>query len=216
MTAPRWWRPLAVVELGLAAAVVLLDLAIPTLVVVALAALSLGVRRQRPASLGFHRVARPWRLVGLALALTVGWTAFQFGLVMPVLNHATGERQDLSTFEDLQGNVGLLAALVAASWTLGLAEETAFRGYLQTRVTDVLGTGRAGIVVAVLVTSALFGLIHTEQGLIGVVVTSLDALFFSWLRWRQGTVWAPVLAHGFSNTIGIVTFFLVGPVYGLW
>lgn len=36
------------------------------------------------------------------------------------------------------------------------------------------------------------------------------------LRLRYGTLWAPVLAHGFNNTLGFVTFFLVGPVHGLW
>jgi uncharacterized protein len=49
-----------------------------------------------------------------------------------------------------------------------------------------------------------------------VVVTFLDALFFSLLRLRYHTLWAPILAHGFSNTLGIVTFFLIGPNYGLW
>lgn len=81
---------------------------------------------------------------------------------------------------------------------------------------DVAGAGVLGIGLAVLLSSLLFGLIHTERGTIGVVVTTLDALFFSWLRWRRGTLWSPVLAHGFNNTIGIVTFFLVGPVHGLW
>ena len=50
---------------------------------------------------------------------------------------------------------------------------------------------------------------------IGVAVTTLDGVFLGWLRLRYGRVWAAVLAHGFSNTIGLVTFFLVGPVYGL-
>jgi len=25
-----------------------------------------------------------------------------------------------------------------------------------------------------------------------------------------------VLAHGFNNTIGLVAYFCVGPIYGLW
>jgi membrane protease YdiL (CAAX protease family) len=62
----------------------------------------------------------------------------------------------------------------------------------------------------------LFGLAHTEQGVIGVVVTLLDALFRSFLRLRYRSLWAPVLAHGFSNTIGLITVFLIGPIYGLW
>jgi hypothetical protein len=27
---------------------------------------------------------------------------------------------------------------------------------------------------------------------------------------------AAVLAHGFNNTIGLVTFYLIGPIYGPW
>jgi uncharacterized protein len=52
---------------------------------------------------------------------------------------------------------------------------------------------------------------------IGVVVTTLDAIFFSLLKQKYGgNLWAPVLAHGFSNTIGLVAFYFVGPVYGFW
>jgi membrane protease YdiL (CAAX protease family) len=206
-----------VVEVALATTAVLMDLLIPSVVLCLLAGLSLAVRRARPATLGFHRVAHPGRLAGRVLALAAGWTLLQVGLVMPVLNHVTGDRQDLSDFEDLEGNAGLLVLMIVASWLLGaLVEETAVRGYLQTRITDVLGAQRLGILVAVVFTSALFGVLHTEQGAIGVVLTFLDALFFSWLRWHHGTLWASVLGHGFNNTIGMVTFFLVGPVYGLW
>ena len=49
-----------------------------------------------------------------------------------------------------------------------------------------------------------------------MIVTGLDALFFSFLRLRYRTLGAPILAHGFSNTLGIITFFLIGSVYGLW
>jgi membrane protease YdiL (CAAX protease family) len=213
----RLWTALAVVEVALATTAVLLDLLIPSVVLCLLAGLSLAVRRAGPSTLGFHRVAHPWRLAGRVLALAAGWTLLQVGLVMPVLNHVAGDRQDLSDFEDLEGNAGLLVLLVVASWLLGaLVEETAVRGYLQTRITDVLGAQRLGIAVAVVITSALFGVLHTEQGAIGVVLTFLDALFFSWLRWHHGTLWASVLGHGFNNTIGMVTFFLIGPVYGLW
>lgn len=215
--ATRRWRALAAVEIALAGVAIGLDLFIPSLVILLLAVLSLVVRRAGWSSLGFHRVADPWSMVKQVLGVVVVWTLVEVGLVMPVLEHVTGTRQDVSGFADLEGNAGLLAAMVIASWTLAaLAEETAFRGYLQTRVIDVLGTGRAGIVAAALLSSALFALIHTEQGVVGVVVVFLDALVFSWLRWRHGTVWAPVVAHGSANTLGLVTFFLVGPVTGLW
>ena len=72
------------------------------------------------------------------------------------------------------------------------------------------------MVVAVVCTSVLFGLAHTEYGIVGVAVTILDGLFLSVLRLRYRTLRASVLAHGFWNTIGIVGFFVVGPVNGFW
>jgi hypothetical protein len=98
-----------------------------------------------------------------------------------------------------------------------LGEEVVYRGYLQLRAQDLLGAGRSGLIASILVTSTLFGIAHLEQGVIGVVVTFLDGILFSVLRARFGNcLWASVLAHGFNNTIGLVKFFFVGPIYGLW
>jgi len=202
---------------AVAAAVVLRDVLVPTFVLLVVAALSLVVRRERPSTLGFHRLGRPWRSAFQILGLTVAWTVLQIALLFPLLEHATGQKQDVSDFAHLQGNLVGLLVLLALTWTYAaFGEELVFRGYLQTRVTDVLGTGVAGVVTAVLLSSAMFGLIHAQQGLVGVVATFLDALFFSVLRLRYRTVLASSFAHGFNNTIGLVAFFLVGPIYGLW
>jgi hypothetical protein len=49
------------------------------------------------------------------------------------------------------------------------------------------------------------------------VVTTIDALFFSWLKQKfGGNLWAAILAHGFYNTIGVLVFYFTGPIYGLW
>ncbi len=104
------------------------------------------------------------------------------------------------------------------SWTLAaFGEELVYRGYLQTRILDVIGRSTSAKLIAVVGSSILFGLAHTEQGLIGVLLTLLDALFFSFLRWRvAGSLWASVFAHGLNNTIGLTAYFFVGPMYGLW
>jgi membrane protease YdiL (CAAX protease family) len=205
------------VEVLLAVVVVLMDLVIPSLVLVVMAGLSLALRRRGPASLGFHRPSRPGRLAGQMLLFAAAWTLFDIGFLIPVTNHLSGQRQDVSAFEDLRGNVGLLVLYLAASWVLAaFAEETAFRGYLQTRLCDVLGDDRAGVLIATLVSSTLFGLLHTEQGVVGVVVAAFSGAVFTLLRYRCRTLWAPILAHGFDDTIGFLWFFAFGPVYGLW
>ena len=81
---------------------------------------------------------------------------------------------------------------------------------------ELFGAGRVGLVVAVAASSLLFGIAHTEQGVVGVVTITLDAVAFSVVRYRCKTLWASVLAHGFNNTIGFVAFFLVGPIHGFW
>ncbi len=196
---------------------VVLDRLIPSLVLLLLMTVSLVLRRQRLSSLGLARVARAGRMALVVFALTVGWTLLTLAVTMPLLERLTGQRQDVSDFADLKGDLATTLILIVLSWTLAaVGEELAFRGYLQTRMREVMPPGTAGLVVAVVASSALFGLIHTEQGAVGVGLTFVDALFFSVLRYRYRTLWAAVLAHGFSNTIGLTAYFLVGPVYGLW
>jgi membrane protease YdiL (CAAX protease family) len=213
-------RPTAVwpaVEATAAALAVLADLLIPSLLLLAMAVVSLAVRRAGLGSLGLRRLTHGWRVAGVVLVLTVLWSVFQLSVTMPIANHVSGRTQDLEAFEDLQGNVGLLAAFLALGWVLGaLVEEVAYRGYLLTRLREAVGHGRAGVVAAVLVSSLLFGLAHTEQGVVGVAVVTLDGLFFCALRYRFRSLWASVLAHGFNNSLGFVAFFLAGPFYGFW
>lgn len=212
----RAWLVVAGIESVAAAIAVVRDLAIPSLVLLLMAAVSLAIRRQGLGSLGLTRFAG-WSLVAKTFVLALLWSTFQLAVTLPVAAHVSGERQDLSAFEDLQGNPGLLAALLAAGWLLGaFAEELAYRGYLMTRIREAFGAGRTGLVLAVVLSSVLFGIAHSEQGTVGVLVVTIDGLYFSALRWHYRTLWASVLAHGFNNTIGFVAFFLVGPLYGLW
>lgn len=202
----------AAAEVAVAAVVVVLDLLVPTLVILGLAGLSSLARRSGPAALGFARVARAGRMAVQVLALTAGWALVQLGLVMPVVERLTGATQDVSDFAIVEGDPAVLGGLLLLTWTIAaVGEETAYRGYLFTRARECLGL--AG---AVIVPSVLFGLAHTEQGVVGVVLTTLDALALTWLRLHYRTLWAAVLGHGFNNTIGLVTFFLVGPVGALW
>jgi len=212
------WKVVSAIEFLVAAAVIILDLVQPTLVILAMIVLSLLARRDRLSTLGLKRVEDLPRILAVVFGLVIVWQLFHLGVTKPVLNHLTGATQDLSDFENLKGNVGQLALLLVLSWTLaGFGEELVYRGYLQARLTDFLGLGRNGVILAVAASSVLFGLAHREQGLIGVVLTAMDAVFFSALKWKFGNnLWAAVLAHALSNTIGLVAFFFLGPIFGFW
>ncbi len=211
-------RVLALLELLIATLIIVLDLFVPTILVLALLAVSLIIRKQGLSTIGFLRGQNTWRMVLMVLLLVVVWTLFQLGIAMPVLNRLTGTRQDLSAYSDLRGNLPSLLLYLALTWSLAaFGEEIVYRGYLQRRVFDILGTSTLGMVVAIGLTSLLFGLAHSEQGTVGIAVTILDAIFFSLLKVHyKGNLWAAILAHGFSNTLGLVAFYFVGPIYSFW
>ena len=85
-----------------------------------------------------------------------------------------------------------------------------------TRITDLVGTTVAARTVAVVAGALLFALIHGEQGITGMVLVFVDAVFFGVLRYAYRSLWAPVVAHGLVNTVGMVAFFLFGPFSALW
>ncbi len=218
MNTKTLWKVITVIELVVAAAVILFDVFLSTLVLLGMAVVSLLIRREPAAALGLKRPSSWPKVVGFALLGAVCLQLFDVGVLMPILNRVTGATIDYSGFAHLQGNLGQLLLLLALSWTLAaLGEEIAYRGYLQKLLTDLFGDGPTGVWLTVGLSSLLFGLVHSEQGLIGVVVTTVDALFYSWLKRKfDGNLWATILAHGFYNSVGVIVFYFVGPIYGLW
>lgn len=209
---------LSLLELAAIVAAVLLDLFIPTLVILGLMVVSLLIRREHLRVMGFKRPPSWLRMAGFTLVAAVLLQLFDIGVIMPVMQRLTGATLDTSGVANLQGNLGQLLLLLALSWTLAaIGEELAYRGYLQKVLRDLLGGSLLAVWLTVLLSSLLFGLAHTEQGLVGVVVATFDALVFSWLKRRfDDNLWAAILAHGFYNTTGVIAFFFLGPITGLW
>ena len=212
----KLWTTVTAIEVAAACAAIAADLAVPSIVLLMMAAISLLVRRDHWSSFGFHHGDHS-HLAPKMLAFASVWSLFQLGVTVPIATHISGKQQDLSDFKDLQGNVGALVVWLLLGWTIAaIVEEVAYRGYLQTRMRQLFGSSAAALVVTVLLSSMLFGRVHSEQGLIGMVIVTIDAVAWSVLRYRYKTLWASILAHGFNNTIGFIAFFLVGPIHGLW
>lgn len=218
MSAKTIWKIITIIELVAAVTVILLDLFIPTLVVLGMAVVSLLIRREHIAVLGFKRPHSWLHMTGFALVGGFLLQLFDAGIVMPILNRLTGITIDYSGFAHLKSNLGQLILLLVLSWTLAaIGEEMVYRGYLQKLFGDLFGSSLPGVLLTVGISSLVFGLAHNEQGLVGVVVTTVDALFYSWLKRKfDNNLWATILAHGFYNSIGMIIFYFVGPINGLW
>ncbi len=89
----------------------------------------------------------------------------------------------------------LIAGLfLAAAIIAPFLEEALFRGLIYGRLRR-----RFSLLAAALIAAVLHGLIHLDQGsLLGLIVVFA---LFGWLYERQGTLWAPIIAHAAHNAI---------------
>lgn len=104
---------------------------------------------------------------------------------------------------------------VAFQFFVGLVEEFAFRGYLQTKVIALLGGDRRrDIAVGILTASLLFGLLHAPgavlagasiTGVVGVVLSrALTGVLFGGFYEATTNVYFVALLHGLGNTWPLV------------
>ncbi|HWR82135.1 MAG TPA: CPBP family intramembrane glutamic endopeptidase, partial [Candidatus Deferrimicrobium sp.] len=79
----------------------------------------------------------------------------------------------------------------------GVCEETAFRGYLMTRL-RLLGRFRSWAIPTV-ISAVAFGICHAYQGLPGFIVITAYGVMLSILYIRTGSLWPPIIAHFFQD-----------------
>lgn len=109
--------------------------------------------------------------------------------------------------------LSLAGFLIGGPLAGGFGEELLYRGLLLTRLEKVLAAAagpRTAALVALCVTSTLFGLNHAYQGGLGIAVTTFYGLAFGALYLATGRQLAlPMLVHG---GIDVVSFaFLASP-----
>lgn len=86
---------------------------------------------------------------------------------------------------------------VMLSLTAAICEETAFRGYLITRLRVF---GRSGNwILPVVIASMAFGTGHLYQGLGGFILLSFYGAMFALLYLKTKTLWPAVIAHFFQD-----------------
>lgn len=160
-------RPVLILAMGFALLATNLSLiyANALIVIVDLAALAVVALAMRTEGRKLRDLFRPWRWVDLAwgalmlVILLVGFLASNFAANLIVYGGAPPVTSTVTPNVPLW--VGLVA-LIAAPFTIAVAEEAVYRGYAQPRLAQRLGTAFALILVA-----AIFGLQH-----IGFALTS--------------------------------------------
>lgn len=158
-------------------------------------------------------LGRPKNLERTLILGIAGGFVYQFlslYAIEPLIGRITGSLPDLSNFSAIKGDVKFLLTWLAITWTVAaFGEEIIYRGYMMKRVAEFFRNSETGWMISLLFSSLIFGTIHYYQGLSGMLSTGISGLFFGAYFLASGrNLWAAVLAHGVSNSIGFILIFL--------
>lgn len=103
--------------------------------------------------------------------------------------------RDVGTFSDLLRSDSWWLLAIVAVLGAPVVEEVMFRGLLF----GVLSRSPAGPLVAALVTSVFWSVLHATYSGYGLVAIFLIGLYLAWLRARTGSLIVPIAAHSLYN-----------------
>ena len=119
------------------------------------------------------------------------------------------ETADMSKYDYLQGNLAMtILALGSVYVVSSFAEEVIYRGFLITRISELAKDRKSTSRFAIVFSSLIFGLVHSDWGLAGMVQASCMglALGTSYLM-VQRNLWVTILAHAYMDTILILQMY---------
>jgi uncharacterized protein len=212
----HWQRSnrLAFLEFALIAAVYIADWKhhiflnkVPYLLLVGWLSLRLRGMRWRNVGFGLYGSWGKTLLVGILAGAVM--EMLELFCTQPLLARLTGQMPDLSSFDQVAGNLKWLAISLAFTWTLfALGEELIFRGYLMNRIADLMGRSASSWAVALVLASIMFGLSHFGQGIAGVSENFVDGMILGALYLKFGRKLAvPIIAHGVTDTVDFLLIF---------
>jgi membrane protease YdiL (CAAX protease family) len=104
----------------------------------------------------------------------------------------------------LDSNAAVLFAIVIGVGA-PLSEELLFRGFLL----GALSKSRLGFAGAALVSTLGWTALHAGYSFLGLFEVAVAGLIFSWLLWRTGNLWVPIVCHGVYNTAMLLLVWLL-------
>ncbi|MET0545293.1 MAG: CPBP family intramembrane glutamic endopeptidase [Caulobacterales bacterium] len=152
---------------------------------------------------------RRWRWQDYFALGPISWKQFGYGfaalfatvLTTGLIGMATGHESEPQFMTDLfktlreGGNVLLLFVVIAL--VAPLAEELIFRGFLFRG----LAASRVGVMGAIVISSALWAVIHTQYDAFYMGVIFIIGLTFGGLRAWSGTTTLTILLHALMNAV---------------
>lgn len=166
------------------------------------------IRKEKWKEYGFKSINQKLLFVAIAIGFVYGIMDNFF--IEQMITKITGVKPDLSTYENIRGNLGRLFGMLAIGWVIGgLFEEFCFRGYIFNRMQSIIHNPVVFKYLTITITSIVFAFAHTYQGIGGMVDTGLFAVVMGFLYFVFGrNIWYLIIIHGLYDTVGILRLYL--------
>jgi uncharacterized protein len=179
------------------------------ILLVAFASLSIWLRGLNWNAVGLRKPKNWWKVLLLAILSAVLISVLVNLLLGPVVERLAGSSPSNTRFKNVRGNLPVLMGWLSVAWTLAaFGEEMGFRGYFMNRIHDLIGNGRTGWILALLLSSLLFGASHGYQGLAGAIGTAEVGLLLGVLYLvNRRNLWMNIFCHGFIDSISLISLY---------
>ncbi len=162
------------------------------------------------ADLGFRRPER-WATVPFQVAgILVAFIAVQTLAPLLVSSFISVPELDLSRYDSISGNLGAAIAMaLVLPLTASIPEEIIYRGFLIGRLSDIFGQDIRGASITVLVQALVFGAVHFQWGIGGMIVTVMMGIVWGTAYLLCGrNLWIVILAHSAGHILFVIQLYL--------
>jgi len=144
------------------------------------------------------------------LVFVIGTAAFLIGPILMANFTEIQQNADFSRYDFLKDNLGgLFLSLAAVYIVSSFGEEVIYRAFLINRISELANTTKYGSVIAVILSSIFFGLIHYEWGAMGMIQTGCMGLAMGILYIKlKKRLWILILAHAYMDTVLLVQLYM--------
>lgn len=160
--------------------------------------------------LGLRRPER-WAMVPLqVVGILLAFMAAQTLAPLLVSTFISLPEPDLSRYDSIAGNLGgAILMVLVLPLTASIPEEIIYRGFLIGRLSDIFGRSFSGTFMAVLVQALIFGAIHFQWGLGGMIVTVIMGLVWGSAYLLCGrNLWVVIFAHSAGHILFVIQLYL--------
>jgi len=144
------------------------------------------------------------------LVMVLALAGFIIGSI--IMANITGipEGSNMGGYDYLKDNIGMLFLTLGGVYIASsFGEEVIYRAFLINRISELGQNTAKATIVAVILSSIIFGLIHYDWGPMGMVQTGFMGLVLGicYIKLKK-RLWVLILAHAYMDTILMVQVYL--------